>query len=182
MTQDPLSAGIPAMGGTRAPPADPGSLCLCGDTVGSTVGSRSESGKGPEPSLGRLRLAWLRLEPAFDPRFLRPGLDDPGHDPAVLADLAVTNEPELLVSRQGTVEEESGRHGVGALRVSLDGPAAQTRDEIERTGERRRGNALTPVPLTGVAARDPPVRRGRPAFVVRGAVLDPRHLVGGAEL
>ena len=76
----------------------------------------------------------------------------------MLADLAVTNEPELLIGRQGTVEEESGGHRVGALGVSLDGPAAQTRDEIERTGERRRGNALTPVPLTDVTARASPAR------------------------
>ena len=31
------------------------------------------------------------------PRLLCPRLDDPGHDPAVLADLAVTCEPEFLV-------------------------------------------------------------------------------------
>src|SRR5215472_6566596 len=109
-------------------------------------------------------------------------LDDSGHDPAVLADLAVTDEPELLIGRQGAVEQEAGGHRVGALRVALDGPPAQTRDEIERTGERRRGHALTPVPLADVATRDPPVRRGRPTLVVCGAALDPRHLLGGAEL
>jgi hypothetical protein len=37
-------------------------------------------------------------------------LDDPGHDPAVLADLAVTDEPELLIGRQGAVVEEAGGH------------------------------------------------------------------------
>src|SRR6516164_9813630 len=109
-------------------------------------------------------------------------LDDSGHDPAVLADLAVTDEPELLVGRQGTVEEEAGGHRTGVLRVSLDSPAAQGRDEIERTGEGRGGHALAPVPLTDVAARDPPVWRGRLAFFVRRAVLDPGHLAGRAEL
>src|SRR5215472_19175824 len=77
-------------------------------------------------------------------------LDDSGHDPAVLADLAVTDEPELLVGRQGTVEQESGGHRVGALRVSLDGPAAQTRDEVKRTGAARSAPGtprhLRPVP------------------------------------
>jgi hypothetical protein len=51
-------------------------------------------------SSGSLRLLWLRPESACDPRLLRPWLDDPGHDPAVLADLAVTGEPELLVGRK----------------------------------------------------------------------------------
>ena len=55
----------------------------------------------------------------------------------MLADLAVTGEPELLVGRQGTVEQESGGHRIGALWVSLDGPAAQTRDEVKRTGAAR---------------------------------------------
>jgi len=98
-----------------------------------------------------LRLLWLRPESACDPRLLRPWLDDRGHDPAVLADLAVTGEPELLVGRQGTVEQESGGHRAGALRVSLDGPAAQTRDEVKRTGAARsaRGTPrhLRPVPV-----------------------------------
>src|SRR5205823_6037705 len=94
--------------------------------------------------------------PGVWPRLLRPRLDDPGHDPAVLADLAVTGEPELLVGRQGAVEEEPGGHRPGVLGVSLDGAPAQACDEIERTGERRRGHSLAPVPLPGVAARDAP--------------------------
>jgi hypothetical protein len=102
-------------------------------------------------SSGSLRLLWLRPESACDPRLLRPWLDDPGHDPAVLADLAVTGEPELLVGRQGTVEQESGGHRAGALRVSLDGPAAQTRDEVKRTGAARSAPGtprhLRPVPV-----------------------------------
>jgi hypothetical protein len=102
-------------------------------------------------SSGSLRLLWLRPESACDPRLLRPWLDDPGHDPAVLAHLAVTGEPELLVGRQGTVEQESGGHRAGALRVSLDGPAAQTRDEVKRTGAARSAPGtprhLRPVPV-----------------------------------
>lgn len=77
----------------------------------------------------------LREIEAADPRLLRPRLDDPGHDPAVLADLTVTDELELLAGRQGAVVKESGGHRAGVLRVSLNGPAAQARDEIERTGE-----------------------------------------------
>src|SRR5580658_8959927 len=100
----------------------------------------------------------------------------------MLADLAVTGEPELLVGRQGAVEEEAGGHRAGGFRVSLDTPPAQARDEIERAGQRRSGHTLPPVPLTDIAARDPPVRRGRPALFVRRPALDPRHLVGRAEL
>src|SRR5262245_64446680 len=37
-------------------------------------------------------------------------LDRPGHDPAMLADLAVAGESELLVRRESAVEEESRRH------------------------------------------------------------------------
>src|SRR5262249_60814672 len=95
---------------------------------------------------------------------------------------AAPEEPALLEGRQRPVEEAPSGHRTGVLRVSLDSPPAQARDEIESTGERRSGHALAPVPLPGVAARDPPVRRGRPAFFVRRAVLDPGHLTGGAEL
>jgi SAM-dependent methyltransferase len=109
-------------------------------------------------------------------------LDDPGHDPAVLADLTVTGEPELLVGRQSAVVEEAGGHRPGGLGVSLDRPPAQARDEIERAGERCRSHALAPVPLTDIAARDPPIRRCRPAFFVRGQALDPGHFLGCAEL
>jgi hypothetical protein len=63
------------------------------------------------------------------------------------AGLAVTGEPKLLVGRQGTVVEEARGHRAGRLRVSLDSPPALARDEIDGTGERRGGYALTPVPL-----------------------------------
>src|SRR5215475_1023560 len=116
--------------------------------------------------------------PTSGPALLRPRLDDPGHDPAVLADLAVPDEPELLIGRQRAVEQEPGGHRTGVLRVSLDGPPAQPRDEIKRTGERRAGHALAPVPLPGEAARDAPVGRARPGFLVRRPVLDPGHLAG----
>src|SRR5262249_57610564 len=92
---------------------------------------------GPAPGhiarSGSSRVLWPRPESACDPSPTTLARR-PGQDPAVLADLAVTGEPELLVARQGTVEQESGGHRVGALRVSLDGPAAQTRDEVRRTG------------------------------------------------
>ena len=41
---------------------------------------------------------------------------------------------------------------------------------------------MTPEPLTDIAARDSPVWRGRPAFLVRCPVLDPGHFAGCAEL
>jgi hypothetical protein len=83
----------------------------------------------------------------------------PGHDPTVVADLAVADEPELLVGRKSGCREPVG-HGTGVLRVSLEASPAQARDEIDRTGERRAGQALTPAPLTDVATSDPPVGRG----------------------
>ena len=55
---------------------------------------------------------------------LRGRLDEPRHDPAMLADLAIANEAQLLVGGQGPVEEEAGGHGAGVLRVALDRPAA----------------------------------------------------------
>src|SRR5919204_6092278 len=87
-------------------------------------------------------------------RTLRPRLDDPGHDPAVLAEHAVTGEPELLIGGQSAVVEEAGGHRVGGLWVSLDSSPAQSGDEIEGTCERRGGHALAPVTLADVAARD----------------------------
>jgi hypothetical protein len=110
------------------------------------------------------------------------GLDDLGHDPTVFTDLPVPDEPEFHVRRHRTVEEEARGHRSGVLRVSLDGPSAQARDQIDRTGERRGRHALTPVTLADVAARDPPIGRGRLTFLVGGAVLDPGHLVGRPEL
>src|SRR5207248_5914174 len=57
-----------------------------------------------------------------------------------------------LVGRQGTVEQESGGHRADALPVSLDGPAAQTRDEVKRTGAARSAPGtprhLRPVPVS----------------------------------
>src|SRR5262249_43013913 len=70
----------------------------------------------------------------------------------------------------------------GALRVALDGAAAQACDQLERTGQRRGGHAPAPVALADEVARDSPVRRGRQALLVGGAALDPRHLAGCAEL
>src|SRR5262245_50188805 len=115
-------------------------------------------------------------------RRLRVWLDHLRNDPAVLADLAVADESEPFVRRQSTVEEESRRNRAGGLRVALHPPAAEIRDEVERTRERRGGDALAPVPLADEVARDPPVRQCRQALLVRSAVLDPRHLVGRAEL
>ena len=68
------------------------------------------------------------------------------------------------------------------LRVALDRPAAEACDQIQRAGERRRGDALAAVPLADEVAGDPPVRQGREALLVGGPALDLRHLVRGAEL
>src|SRR6266516_5981044 len=113
---------------------------------------------------------------------LRRWLDDLGDDPAVLADLAVADESQLLVGRQGAVEEEAGRNRTRVLGIALYVAAAETCDQLESPGERRRGDALAPVPLADEVAGDPPVRQGREALLVGGAVLDLRHLVRRAEL
>src|SRR6266516_2931010 len=113
---------------------------------------------------------------------LRRWLDDFGDDPAVLADLAVADESQLFVGRQGAVEEEAGRNRTRALGIALYLAAAERGDQIERPGERRRGDALAPVPPADEVAGDPPVRQGREALLVGGAVLDLRHLVRRAEL
>src|SRR5262245_3046492 len=79
---------------------------------------------------------------------------DPRHDPAVLADLPVEFEPELLVGRQRTVEEEAGGHGAGVLGVALDGSAAEA--GFSSTAPVRAAVA-TPwlrCPLPDIAARD----------------------------
>src|SRR5262249_33586737 len=95
------------------------------------------------------------------------------HDPAVLADLAVAGESELLVRRERAVEEEAGRHRPGSLRIALDRPAAEARDEVECALDRGGGHAPAAQPFADEAAADPPVRQCREPFLVRGAVLDP---------
>src|SRR3989454_12714484 len=59
---------------------------------------------------------------------------------------------------------------------------AEIRDEVERTRERRSRDTLAQMPLADEVARRPPVRQCRHALLIRGPVLDPRHLVGRAEL
>src|SRR6476469_4100886 len=61
---------------------------------------------------------------------LRRWLDDFGDDPAVLADLAVADESQLLVGRQGAVEEEARRHRTRGFGVPIDPAAAETCDQI----------------------------------------------------
>src|SRR5207253_8341739 len=101
--------------------------------------------------------------------------DDFGSDPAVLADLAVADESQLLVGRQGAVEEEAGGNRTCVLEIALYVAAAETCDQIERPGERRRGDALAPVPFADEVAGDPPVRQGREALLVGSPVLNLRH-------
>ena len=97
------------------------------------------------------RHAWSGLAFRKDPRAsrgrLRGWLDEPADDPAVLADLAVADESKLLVGRQGAVEEKAGRNRTRGLGIALHLAAAETCDQIERPIDRRRGDALAPVPL-----------------------------------
>src|SRR3954452_24034774 len=113
---------------------------------------------------------------------LRDWLDELGHDPAVLSNLAVADESQLLVRRQGAIEEKAGRNRTRVLGIALYIATAETRDQTERPFERRRGDALAPVPLADEIAGDPPVRQGREALLVDGRVLDLRHFVRSAEL
>src|SRR4051812_28132964 len=113
---------------------------------------------------------------------LRTGLDDLGDYPAMFADLAVADESELLVGRQGAVEQEAGGNRTRGFGIALYLAAAETCDQLERPIERRRGDALAPVPLADEVAGYPPVRQGREGLLIGGPVLDLRHLVGRAEL
>src|SRR5689334_17560119 len=100
----------------------------------------------------------------------------------MLADRAVADESQLLVGGEGAVEEEAGRNRIRALRIALDGAAAETRDQLECAGKRSRCDSLPPVPLADEIARDPPVGQGREALLVGGPVLDLGHLVRRTEL
>src|SRR5512133_1692730 len=152
---------------------------------------RSRRGRAwPSPAyrLNPATAGYTSLGPVFgnDPRGsrgrLRRWVDDFGDDPAVLADLAVPDESQLLVGRQGAVEEEAGRNGTRVLGIALYLAAAETCDQLERPGERRRGDAHAPVPFADEVAGDPPVGQGRYALLVGSPVLDLRHLVRRAEL
>src|SRR4029450_9957591 len=100
----------------------------------------------------------------------------------MLADLAVADESQLLVGRQGAVEEEAGRNRTRVLGIALYVAAAERCDQLERPGERRRGDVLAPVPLADEVAGDPPVRQRREALLVCSPLLNLRHLVRRAEL
>src|SRR5262249_25961600 len=113
---------------------------------------------------------------------LRRWLDDFGDDPAVLADLAVADESELLVGRQGAVEEKAGGDRIRGFRRALYLAAPQPGDQVERPFQRRRGDAPAPVSLADEVAGDPPFRQGREALLIGGPVLDLRHLARRAEL
>ena len=73
----------------------------------------------------------------------------------MLSDLAVADESQLLEGRQGAVEEEAGRNRAHGFGIALYLAAAATCDQIERPIERRRGDALAPVPLADEVAGDP---------------------------
>src|SRR3954454_17671791 len=113
---------------------------------------------------------------------MTPRSDKSGDDPPVLTDLAHPRETQTLVRRQRPVVEETCRHRVRGLGKSLDGPTAESRDELERPGQRRGRHALTQDSLADVAAPDPPVRRARLTFLIGRAALDPRQLCWSAEL
>ncbi len=100
----------------------------------------------------------------------------------MLAELAVPGESESLESGQRPVVEEPGRYRICRFRIPLDSPAAESGDQHQRASQGRSGHALAAVPHTDVAAPDPPVRELGLGLLVRRAVLDPGHLVGGTEL
>ena len=67
---------------------------------------------------------------------LRVWLDHLRNDPAVLADLAVADESEAFVRRESAVIEKARRNGACILWIALHPPAAEIRDQVERTCER----------------------------------------------
>ena len=72
----------------------------------------------------------------------------------MLADLTIADESEAFVRRESAVIEKACRNGACVLWITLHPPAAEIRDEVERTRERRSGDTLAPVPLTDEVARD----------------------------
>src|SRR6186997_795128 len=78
------------------------------------------------------------------------GVDRPRDDPPVLADLAVALEAQPLVGGERPVEQETGGHRRGVLRVALHPAAPEPGDQVERAGQACRGDALTTVALAGV--------------------------------
>src|SRR5690348_11986315 len=112
----------------------------------------------------------------------RVWLDDLRHDPAMLADLAVADEAELLVRRERAVEEEAGGYRRAVLGIALDRSPAEAGDELERAGERCARHARASMALADEVAGDAPVGRGRLRLLVGRAALDAGELVGRAEL
>src|SRR5580698_9813660 len=100
----------------------------------------------------------------------------------MLADRAVPSEPQPLVRRQGAVVEEPGRHRLGRLRIALDGPAAELRDQLQCPGQCSRGNPLASMSLADVTTANSPLRQRFPVLLVRRPALDPRDLFDRTEL
>src|SRR5262249_53364190 len=103
----------------------------------------------------------------------------------VLADLPLRGEPGGLEHREGAGMKEGRRHHLagGVLGISLDHPAAERRDLLQCALQRRGGDALLAVTAVAEEAGDAPGRRlAKETLVVGLAVLDPRQLVGRAEL
>src|SRR6185369_2159202 len=113
-----------------------------------------------------------------------PRTDHPAHDPRVRAELPPAGEPGLLEQLHGGGEQESRRRvpAGGHLGDGLDEPAAGQRDQVERPGQRRAGDAVAPVLLVDEEAGDPPVRPRRRVLVVGTPVLDAGQLAGTAVL
>src|SRR6059058_2408576 len=125
-------AGRERLGGAARPPGR-----------GRARHTRRPDRPGRARSRARLRTALARSRYASKPTLLRRGrpgivvsvrpvlwgrLDEPGHNPTVLADLAVADEPEFLVGGERAVEQKAGGNRVRVFGVSLDPPAAQSRD------------------------------------------------------
>ena len=77
---------------------------------------------------------------------LRRWLDDFGDDPAVLADLAVGDESQLVVGREGAVEQEAGRNRTGRFGVALTLPPPRPAISQRARAPPWRRPAAVPVP------------------------------------
>src|SRR5690554_5297059 len=101
----------------------------------------------------------------------------------MLPDEAVTLETELLESRQSTVEQEAGGHGVGRFGITLDATAPGGGDHLQRTGEGGLRDPLATVTAAHVEAGDPPVGEvALTGLLVVPLVLDPGKFIRRPEL
>lgn len=112
----------------------------------------------------------------------RGGCDDLAHDPPVLAVLRSWVNPSFSQVDSAPLKRKPAGTDSPVFRVILDGAPAELGDEVERAGERGRGDAPPPMALADETARNPPVGRFRQALLISRPVLDLGHFSGYAEL